>query len=51
MSKSLNYTSSLPADLLARVEYIKSFRAASEEREIDDMAEEGLDDYLKILDD
>jgi len=79
MNKSVNYTSSLPADLLAKVEeyakkfkvpknriienslrayfedlkraeYIRSFKAASGEGEIHDMAEEGLDDYLKILD-
>jgi hypothetical protein len=79
MNKSVNYTSSLPADLLAKVEeyaekfkvpknriieyslkdyfeklkkaeYINSFKAAAGEKEISDMAEEGLDDYLKILD-
>lgn len=78
MSKSLNYTSSLPVDLLAKVEeyavkfkipknkiiekslrayfenikraeYVKSFRRAAEDSEMTDMAEEGLEDYLKIL--
>jgi len=79
MSKSLNYTSSLPADLLGmveeyaakfkvpknkiiekslrayfenlkRAEYVKSFRKAAQDSEIVNMAEEGLEDYLKILD-
>jgi len=79
MSKSLNYTSSLPADLLEKVEeyaakfkipknkiiekslrayfeslkkaeYIKSFLNAAQDTEMADMAEEGLEDYLKILD-
>ena len=79
MSKSVNYTSSLPAEILAKVEeyaekfnvpknriienslrayfenlrraeYIRSFKTASGDSEIVDMAEEGLDDYLKILD-
>ena len=79
MNKSINYTSSLPIELLAQVEeyaekfkvpknkiiensllayfeklkraeYIKSFRTAASESEIFDMAEEGLEDYLKILD-
>ena len=78
-SRSQNYTSSLPADLLEKVEeyaekfnvpknkiiekslrayfenlkraeYIKSFRSAAQETEMADMAEEGLEDYLKILD-
>jgi len=79
MSKSVNYTSSLPSELLAQVEeyaekfkvpknkiieksllayfenlkkaeYIRSFRKAANEAEIASMAEEGLEDYLKILD-
>ena len=79
MSKSMNYTSSLPADLLEKVEeyavkfkvpknkiiekslrayfenlkkaeYIRSFRLAAGDSVIIDMAEEGLEDYLKILD-
>ena len=78
MSKSQNYTSSLPADLLDKVEeyavkfkipknkiiekslrayfenikraeYVKSFRRAAEDSEMTDMSEEGLEDYLKIL--
>lgn len=77
--KSINYTSSLPADLLEmleqyavkfkvpknriiekslkayfenlkRAEYIRSFKVAAGDSEIIDMAEEGLDEYLKILD-
>jgi hypothetical protein len=76
--KSINYTSSLPADLLEmldhyalqfkvpknriienslkayfdnlkRAEYIRSFKRAAGDPELIDMAEEGLDDYLKIL--
>ena len=35
---------------LKRAEYIKSFKAASGEKEIKNMAEEDLEDYLKILD-
>jgi hypothetical protein len=79
MNKSVNYTSSLPADLLAKVEeyaekfqvpknriienslrayfeslkkaeYIRSFKSAAGEKELIDMSEEGLEDYLKILD-
>ena len=79
MSKSVNYTSSLPADILAKVEeyaerfkvpknriienslrayfdnlkraeYIRSFKTASGEQDVTDLAEEGLEDYLKILD-
>ena len=79
MSKSVNYTSSLPEELLQlveeyaakfkvpknkiiekslrayfenlkRAEYIKSFRNAANDKEMSDMAEEGLEDYLKILD-
>ncbi len=77
--KSVNYTSSLPADLLEtleqyavrfkvpknriiekslkayfdnlkRAEYIRSFKVAAGDSEIIDMAEEGLEEYLKILD-
>ena len=77
--KSINYTSSLPAEMLEmldyyairfkvpknriienslkayfenlkRAEYIRSFKKASGDSEIVDMAEEGLEDYLKILD-
>ncbi len=79
MKKSVNYTSSLPADLLQKVEdyagkfnvpknriieksllayfenlkkaeYVKSFQAAANDKEVVDMAEEGLEEYLKILD-
>ncbi|MFA5814464.1 MAG: hypothetical protein WC865_02450 [Bacteroidales bacterium] len=77
--KPVNYTSSLPAELLEMLEfyavkfkvpknriienslkayfasikkadYIRSFRKAAGDPEIADMAEEGLEDYLKILD-
>ncbi len=77
--KTLNYTSSLPSDVLElldyyaaqfkvpknriienslkayfdnlkRAEYIHSFKRAAGDQEMMDMAEEGLDDYLKILD-
>jgi UDP-N-acetylmuramyl tripeptide synthase len=76
--KSVNYTSSLPAEVLEmledyamrfkvpknriienslrvyfenikRAEYIRSFRRAAGDADILDMAEEGLEDYLKIL--
>ncbi|MFA6129245.1 MAG: hypothetical protein WC699_18240 [Bacteroidales bacterium] len=77
--KSVNYTSSLPSDLLEmleqyairfkvpknriienslkayfeklqRAEYIYSFKKAAGDSEVVNMAEEGLEDYLKILD-
>ena len=77
--KSVNYTSSLPSELLEmldhyavkfkvpknriienslkayfenlkRAEYIRSFKRAACDTNIIDMAEEGLEDYLKILD-
>lgn len=77
--KPVNYTSSLPAEVLEKLdfyatrfkvpknriienslnayfeqlrkaEYIRSFRMAAGDQEVVDMAEEGLDDYLKILD-
>ena len=77
--KSINYTSSLPAELLEmldhyaarfkvpknsiienslrayfenikRAEYIRSFKRAAGDKDVLDMAEEGLEDYLKILD-
>ena len=35
---------------LKRAEYIRSFKKASGDSEIVDMAEEGLEDYLKIID-
>lgn len=35
---------------LKQAEYIKSFKKASGDSELESMAEEGLDDYLKILD-
>ena len=77
--KSVNYTSSLPAELLDQLEqyatkfkvpknrlienslkayfanlkqaeYIRSFKRAAGDTEFVDMAEEGLEDYLKIID-
>jgi hypothetical protein len=77
--KSVNYTSSLPADILdllddysvkfkvpknriiedslkayfeklKRAEYAHSFKRASGDPEMMDLAEEGLEDYLKIID-
>ena len=77
--KPVNYTSSLPSDLLElidqyavrfkvpknriienslkayfenlkRAEYIRSFKKAAGDSEMIEMAEEGLEDYLKILD-
>lgn len=80
MNKSVNYTSSLPSDILKKVEeyavkfkvpknkiieksllayfeklkraeYIRSFRKAANDEEMISIAEEGLEDYLKILDD
>lgn len=77
--RAVNYTSTLPADVLEvleaysvrfkvpknriierslrdyferlkRAEYIRSFRMAAADSEATDMAEEGLEDYLKILD-
>ena len=35
---------------LKKAEYVKSFKKASEDGEMLSMAEEGLEDYLKILD-
>ena len=37
-------------DNLKRAEYIRSFKVAAGDSEIIDMAEEGLEEYLKILD-
>ena len=37
-------------DELKKAEYIKSFRKATEDADMLTMAEEGLEDYLKILD-
>lgn len=37
-------------DELKKAEYIKSFKKASEDGEMLTMAEEGLEDYLRILD-
>ncbi len=77
--KAVNYTSTLPSDVmerldlyanrfkvpknrliekslrayferLKRAEYTRSFRRAAGDPEVVDMAEEGLDEYLKILD-
>lgn len=77
--KPLNFTSSLPADLLQlldfyaqqfkvpknrimelalrtyferlkQAEYVHSFKNAAIDKEMMNMAEEGLEDYLKILD-
>jgi len=35
---------------MKKAEYIKSFQRASEDKDITSMAEEGLSDYLNILD-
>jgi hypothetical protein len=35
---------------LKRAEYIRSFKKAAGDPDVVDMAEEGLEDYLKILD-
>jgi len=77
--KPVNFTSSLPADLLQildsyaqkfkvpknrimeqalrayferlkQAEYVRSFKKAAGDIEMQTLAEEGLDDYLKILD-
>lgn len=37
-------------DELKKAEYVKSFKKANEDGEMLTMAEEGLEDYLKILD-
>lgn len=37
-------------DQLNRAEYIKSFKQATEDENLLDMAEEGMEDYLKQLD-
>lgn len=37
-------------DQLTRAEYIKSFKQASRDDDLPDMAEEGMEDYLKQLD-
>ncbi len=36
---------------IQRAEYVRSFRNAASDREVINMAEEGLEDYLKILED
>ncbi|HBB93597.1 MAG TPA: CopG family transcriptional regulator [Bacteroidales bacterium] len=77
--KPVNYTSTLPSDVMEKLdfyatrfkvpknriiekslkayferlknaEYTRSFRRAAGDQDVVDMAEEGLDDYLKILD-
>lgn len=77
--KPINFTSSLPADLLQmldlyaqkfnipknrimeqalrayfeklkKAEYVRSFKKAAGDTEMQTLAEEGLEDYLKILD-
>lgn len=35
---------------LKRMEYVRSFKRANQDAEIKTMAEEGMDDYLKMLD-
>lgn len=35
---------------LKRMEYVRSFKRANQDDEIKAMAEEGMDDYLKMLD-
>ena len=37
-------------DRLKEAEYVRSFRKAAGDQEVLDLAEEGMDDYLKILD-
>ena len=37
-------------DELKKAEYVKSFKKANEDADMMTMAEEGLEDYLKILD-
>jgi hypothetical protein len=37
-------------DRLKQAEYIRSFKKAAGDTEMETMAEEGLEDYLKILD-
>lgn len=37
-------------DQITRAEYVKSFKKASEDENLLDMAEEGMEDYLKQLD-
>lgn len=53
MKKSSVLTTSLPAELvgkLKKAEYTRSFIKAAANKEMQSLAEEGLADYLKILD-
>lgn len=38
-------------DQIKKAEYIKSFKYASQDEDIRSMAEEGLEDYLRIIED
>ena len=38
-------------DKINRAEYIQSFKRANQDEEVVSLAEEGLEDYLKIIDD
>ncbi len=37
-------------DQLTRAEYVKSFKSAGDDEDIIEMAEEGMEDYLKQID-
>lgn len=49
-NKLIEKALSIYLDQLNRAEYVKSFKAAEEDNNILDMAEEGMEDYLKQLD-
>jgi len=49
-NKILEEALKLYFDKLKRAEYTRSFRKAAADQEMHDLAEEGLADYLKILD-
>lgn len=49
-NKLIEKALSIYLDQLNRAEYVKSFKSAAEDNNILDMAEEGMEDYLKQLD-
>ena len=48
-NKILEEALKLYFDMLKKAEYTRSFRKAAADQEMQALAEEGLDDYLKIL--
>jgi predicted transcriptional regulator len=49
-NKLIEKALSIYLDQLNRAEYVKSYKASSKDENILEMAEEGMEDYLKLLD-